>query len=515
MRSSVLVCTVYGVFISCDVSFASTFNFMEATIDGIHTAMRAGSLTCRELVQGYLDRIKTYDQAGPRLNAIQNINTEALKIADGLDAALKSGAPMRRLHCVPVVVKDQIETSFMPTTYGSVLFKSFTPSRNATVIERILAEGGIILGKTNLGELASGGSGSAFGDCRNAYDPTRHASGSSCGSGIAVTANFGAVGIGEDTSGSIRGPASHGNIVALRPTTPLVSRFGVMPQGPSRDTVGPITRTVRDNAQLLDVIAGYDPNDPVTAASDRRIPGSYTTFLLEDGLKGKRIGVLRISMSKDATPSAPDFKEVRGILDQAVRDMTSLGAVMIDPIEVPMLFSLVQESGSSTFETETAINAYLAHHPNSPVKTYKEIAESPLVVESRQKALRADIGKQPEDPAFLKQLQTREKLRTALLNVMAAQRLDAFLYVSFDHEPPLLPHRAAGTNRLMATFAGFPALAIPGGFTKGGIPIGLELMGRPFDESTLYQAAYGFEQGTKHRKPPLTTPPVTKSAAPR
>jgi amidase len=490
----------------------ATFEIMDATIDTIHAAMRSGSLSCAQLVEGYLARIKAYDQAGPKLNAVQNVHPNAFGLAVELDAKQRSGGPIGKLHCIPVLVKDQVETSFMPTTYGSVLFKSFVPTRNATIIDKMLAEGAIILAKTNLGEFAAGGSGSAFGDCHNAYDPARHASGSSCGSGIAVTANFGAVGIGEDTAGSIRGPASHGNLVALRPTLQLVSRHGAMPQGPSRDTLGPITRTVRDNALLLDVLAGYDPKDPITAASDRRVPKSYAEALTADGLSGMRIGVLRLSLSKDANPDAADFKEVRGLLDQAAKQMAALGAQVIDPIEVPGLFDLVQESGSapSPYETAVAIDAYLAEHPNAPVKTYKAIAESPLVVESRQKALRTDIGQNPDDPVFLKQLRTREMLRTALLKAMADHRLDAFLYPSFDHEPPLLPKGAAGNNRLMATFTGFPALSIAGGFTKGGLPIGLELMGRPFDEATLYKAAYAYEQGAKLRRMPPTTPPLQK-----
>ena len=259
----------------------------------------------------------------------------------------------------------------MPTTYGSALFKTFVPARNATIVEKMLTEGAIILAKTNLGEFAAGGAGSAFGDCHNAYDTARHASGSSCGSGIAVTANFGAVGIGEDTAGSIRGPASHSNLVALKPTLQLVSRFGAMPQGPSRDTLGPITRTVRDNALLLDVLAGYDPKDAITAASDRRIPKSYANRLTRDGLKGMRIGVLRLSLSKDANPDLADFKEVRTILGRVAEEMAALGAQMIDPVEVSGLFDLMQASGStpSTYETAAAIDAYLAEHPNAPVKT--------------------------------------------------------------------------------------------------------------------------------------------------
>jgi amidase len=493
-------------------SIPASFDIMDATIEGIHAAMKSGSLSCVAVVQGYLARIKTYDQAGPKLNAIQNVNPAAVALAGELDAKLKSGGPLGRLHCIPVLVKDQVETNFMPTTYGSALFKTFVPARNATIVEKMLAEGAIILAKTNLGEFAAGGSGSAFGDCHNAYDPARHASGSSCGSGIAVTANFGAVGIGEDTAGSIRGPASHSNLVALKPTLQLVSRFGVMPQGPSRDTLGPITRTVRDNALLLDVLAGFDSKDPITAASDRHIPKSYADGLARDGLKTMRIGILRLSLSKDANPDAADFKEVRAILGRVAQEMAALGAEVIDPVEVPGLFDLMQASGStpSTYETAAAIDAYLVGHPNAPVKTYREIAESPLVVESRRKALRDDIGKSPDDPTFLKQLLVRETLRTAIMKVMAEQRLDAFLYPSFDHEPPLLPKGAAGSNRLMASFTGFPALAIPGGFTAGGVPIGLELMGRPFDEATLYKAAYAYEQSASPRRLPPTAPPLPR-----
>ena len=508
--SSALSC--HALHAQAPASPPASFDIMDATIDGIHAAMKSGSLSCVALVENYLARIKAYDQAGPKLNAIQNVNPTAVAMAGEFDAKLKSGAPLGRLHCIPVLVKDQVETNFMPTTYGSALFKTFVPSRNATIVEKMLAEGAIILAKTNLGEFAAGGAGSAFGDCHNAYDTARHASGSSCGSGIAVTANFGAVGIGEDTAGSIRGPASHSNLVALKPTLQLVSRFGAMPQGPSRDTLGPITRTVRDNALLLDVLAGYDPKDAITAASDRRIPKSYADGLARDGLKGMRIGVLRLSLSKDANPDAADFKEVRTILGRVAEEMTALGAQMIDPVEVSGLFDLMQASGStpSTYETAAAIDAYLAEHPNAPVKTYAEMAESSLVVESRRKALRDDIGQSPDDPIFLKQLRVRESLRTAIMKVMAEQRLDAFLYPSFDHAPPLLPKGAAGSNRLMAAFTGFPALAIPGGFTPGGLPIGLELMGRPFDEATLYKAAYAYEQGAKPRRLPPSVPPLPK-----
>src|SRR5258707_777885 len=282
------------------------FQLLEATIDGIHAELRAGRLSCTRLVQAYLDRIKAYDQAGPVLNAVQNVNPGALKAAAELDAKLQaSGALAGPLHCVPVLVKDQFDTNFMPTTYGSALFKTFVPERNATVIERLQAAGAIILAKTNMGEFAFAYSGSAFGDCHNAYDPGRSPSGSSCGTGAGIAANFGAIGLGEDTGGSVRGPAAHNNLVGLRPTLQLVSRAGMLPATPTRDTLGPITRTVRDAAIMLDVIAGYDPKDPITARSYGEVPEDYTKFLVPNGLKGLRIGVIRVPTDASTHTTKP------------------------------------------------------------------------------------------------------------------------------------------------------------------------------------------------------------------
>lgn len=487
---------------------ASRFELLEATVDGIHAAMRSGQLTCTQLVQSYLDRIAAYDQAGPRLNAVQNVHPRALQQAADLDAKFKATGRLTSLHCIPVMLKDQVETDFMPTTYGSAMFKTFVPMRNATVVERLQDAGALILAKTNLGEFAAGGAGSAFGECHNAYNPAYHASGSSCGTGVAVAANFGAVGIGEDTAGSARGPASHGSLVGLRPTTPLVSRFGVMPQGPSRDTLGPITRTVKDAAIVLDVIAGYDPKDPVTAATYGRTPASYTAFLQPNGLRGMRLGVIRAPMARETDTSAPDYKEVRSMVDRAVADLRSRGAEVVDALDIPDLMNLLERSGtpSSTYETEFYTNEYLAQHPNASVRTYKEIVESPLLVESRRKSMVGDLGHRPTDPAFLQQLQAREVLRTQILKVMADHRLDAVIYATFDHAPTRLPRAAPGSNRLMSTFTGFPALTVPGGFASDGLPLGLEFMGRPFDEGVLFKAAYDFEQSTRHRRPPSTTP---------
>jgi amidase len=246
----------------------------------------------------------------------------------------------------------------MPTTYGSVLFRDFVPERNATVVERLKGAGAIILAKTTMGEFAASYAGSVFGICRNPYDPAREPAGSSCGSGIGVAANFGAVGIGEDTLGSVRNPSANGSLVGLRPTLPLVSRFGMMPATVTQDTIGPMTRTVRDTALLLNVMAGYDPNDPITAANVGNIAPDYTRYLAADGLRGMRLGVIREPMNGNTNPEAEDFAQVRAVLDRAVDDMAARGAKIVDPVTIPGLRDLLRRSSAGEFEAEEVMERY-------------------------------------------------------------------------------------------------------------------------------------------------------------
>jgi len=484
------------------------FHLIEATIDGIHAEMRAGRLSCTQLVQAYIERIKAYDQAGPKLNAVQNVNPHALKQAAELEATLKaSGALAGPLHCIPVLIKDQFDTNFMPTTYGSALFKTFVPERNAAVVDRLQAAGAIILAKTNMGEFALAYSGSAFGDCHNAYDPTRSPSGSSCGTGAGIAANFGAVGIGEDTGGSVRGPAAHNNLVGLRPTLQLVSRAGMFPVTPTRDTLGPITRTVRDAAIVMDVIAGYDPRDPITAWSYGNIPETYPSFLVPNGLKGMRIGVIRAPTDASTDTTTPDYKETQATITSAVVDLRSRGAEVIDPIEIPNLKDLVTRAGGGeTYEPEAAINGFLAHHPNAPVRSFRELAESPVVNARRREAFQKGVGHTTRELGFLDEALARDELRTAVLRAMADNRIDVLFHATYDHAPSMVPKSTPGTNRRLAASLSFPAISVPGGFFADGLPIGLEFLGRPFAEGVLIKAAYDYEQATRHRRPPATVP---------
>ena len=525
---------------------AQSFDVMEATIPSVHAAMRERRLTCRALVQAYLDRIAAYDKAGPALNAIQTVNPRALQEADSLDTVLRAKQPRGPLHCVPVLLKDQIETRDMPTSYGSALFKDFVPKRDATAVQRLERAGAIILAKTTMGEFAQRFVSSAAGVIRNAYDPTRNPSGSSGGSASAAAANFGLVAIGEDTGGSIRGPAAVSSLVGLRPTLPLVSRFGMLPANPTQDTMGPITRTVADAARVLDVIAGYDPSDPVTAYAVGNVPPTYTTALKADALRGARIGVLRIprdtagtrrpagdslalrdttlrdttsrnnASRRDSTAraNAAEFRKVRPLFEKALADLRAQGAVLVDSLTTPTVRGA---SLSNDYETEEATDAYLAQHANAPVKTLKEILLSGGVNPWRARSMMPYVGRSTAEAGYGAVMQSREAMRVAMLKLMADHQLDAVVYATYDAPPTVIAADVLtnprpvdgyglGDNRSLSPTLAWPAITVPMGFTSDALPAGLEFLGRPWSEPRLFAFAYAYEQATRHRRPPATTP---------
>ena len=496
---------------------AQQFELLEATIAEVHQAFDADQLTCRELTTRYLERIRAYDVIGPNLNSIEIVNPNALQEADALDAQFSRSGLLGPLHCVPVLLKDQVETRDLPTTFGSAVFENFETNRDATIVTRMRAAGALILAKTTMGEFASRYVGSGFGVIRNAYDPTRNPSGSSGGTGAGIAANFGMVGIGEDTGGSIRGPAAVHSLVGLRPTVPLVSRHGMMPANPSSDTLGPITRTVTDAAILLEVLAGYDANDSLTAYAVDHVPESYTAPLSRNGLQGARLGIIRTPMDPNTDTTAPDYQKVRTVIDQAFRDLQDLGAVLIDPIALAHLDSIEQTYSGNSYETEEATDAYLAEHEHPPATTLQEILLSGKVTPWRAKGLMTLIGKRTTDSGYLEILHARERLRQSVLTTMADHRLDALVYATFDHQPTVISSDvltnpetedgyAVGNNRYLSPVIGFPALTVPAGFTTDDLPVGLEFLGRPFTEATLLKFGYAYEQGTHQRQPPATTP---------
>ncbi|PLS85786.1 MAG: amidase [Actinobacteria bacterium] len=494
------------------------FRLQEATIADIHSAYSSGALTCRKLVEMYLHRIEAYDEAGPELNSIVTINPGALEEAEALDRSFgETGAFVGPLHGVPVLVKDQAETEGITTTFGSVAFSDYVPEEDATTVRRLREAGAVILAKTLLPDFATSwfAFSSAAGESKNPYALDRDPGGSSSGTGAAVAANLGAVGIGEDTGGSVRLPSSFCNLVGVRVTTGLISRAGMSPLVAFQDTAGPMTRTVRDAALLLDALVGYDPADPFTAAATiARVPGSYADNLPEDGLEGARIGVLREAFGPD---DDPESGEVNAIMNAAIEDMRGAGATIVDPIRVPGLQQFVETTALYLQRSKQDINAFLRSRPGalSVDELYASNRFHPRLDLFEAIAQEAPSNAE-EDPEYFRGLATREVFKRTLLNAMASDGLDAFLFPSVKILPPTREDLQAGkwtvltfpTNTLIAPQADLPAVSVPAGFAEVGVAVGLELVGKPHDEPTLLRLAYGYERATGHRKPPQSAPPL-------
>src|ERR1700676_4187171 len=302
-----------------------SFHLMETSFADIHQAIQAGTLTCHDLVQQYLDRIDAYDQQGPAIDSMLYINPASLQQADAFDREFRRTHQLKPLGCIPIVLKDNFDTADMPTTAGAVTLTGAQPERDAFAVKRLREAGALILGKANLQEFASGGISvsSLGGQVKNPYYLTRTPGGSSGGTGAAIAANFAVAGTGSDTGGSIRSPSSATSLVGLRPTRGLISRDGIVPVSFTQDTIGPMTRNVADTARLLDVMAGYDPNDPVTALSVGNVPKTYTAFL-QNGLKGARLGVLT-----NLFGSGPEYQEVNEVMAKAIDALKEQGAVIV------------------------------------------------------------------------------------------------------------------------------------------------------------------------------------------
>jgi Asp-tRNA(Asn)/Glu-tRNA(Gln) amidotransferase A subunit family amidase len=490
------------------------FILLEATIEDIQNAYASGQLTSNQLVQMYLDRIESFDRQGPQINSIITINPASLQEADRLDAAFKQSGRVGSLHGIPVIIKDQADLVGTPTTLGSVLFKDYYPDRDCFVVEKLKAAGAIVLAKTTLGELGGGDThGSLFGSTRNPYDLERTVGGSSGGSGASVSANFATLGIGQEGLASIRRPSTWNSIAGMRPTAGLVSRGGVYSGWPEvAGSLGPMARTVRDLAMLLDVIVGYDPEDPITARGTGHIPSSYTQFLDATGLKGARIGILRESMGFNVEPDAEDFKSITSIFDRAVEELEAAGAIVVDPIVIPKLGELLAKRASSPTSGEEAFHRHFARSKKAPFKTRQEAIDSPdfaKVLPGSKRRLQ--ITSEPHK--HYEYLLAREELMTRVLKIMADHNLDAIVHKSVEHqptlikdgvEPPYINHKGAPHLNTFLVFV--PTIVVPAGFTPDGLPAGISFLGRPYDDGRMIKLAYAYEQATHHRRPPASTP---------
>ena len=493
-----------------------SFDALETTIADVHAAYQSGQLTCRELVQIYLDRIEAYDQRGPAINAIITINQQALKEAGNLDAAIKTTGFVGPLHGIPIIVKDQADCAGMPTTLGSVLFKEYHPDRDAFVVDKLKKSGAIIIAKATLGELGGGDThGSLFGSTKNPYDLERTAGGSSGGSGASVSANFCTVAVGQEGFASIRRPSTWNCVAGMRPTAGLVSRSGVYAGWPSiNGSLGPMARTVTDLAKLLDVMTGYDPDDPLTARGIGRIKDSFARSLDKNGLKGARIGILRESMGYDAEPGSEDFAKIAEVFDKAVADLKSAGAEIIDPVVIPDLKTLLAKRATSASDEEAAFNLWLSRSKNPPYRSRREAMSTPEF-QKVQKRSRDRWTKSASDEAHYEYLKAREELLGVLLKLMADHRLDAIVHKAVEHQPTLIRDGVTppfvdqkGAPHLNTFLVYVPSIVVPAGFTRDHLPAGITFLGRPYDDANMIKFAYAYEQATRHRQPPASVTPL-------
>ncbi|MHB8448817.1 MAG: amidase [Rudaea sp.] len=494
---------------------AAAFPFAEASIAQLQSRMASGELTSHALVQAYLDRIAAIDKSGPTLNSVIEINPDAIKIADALDAERKDGKIRGPLHGIPVLIKDNIGThDAMHTSAGSLALADSVPAEDSTVAAKLRAAGAVILGKTNLSEWAnfrsthatSGWSGRG-GQTKNPYALDRNPCGSSSGTGAAIAANLAVVGVGTETDGSIVCPSSVNGLVGIKPTLGLVSRTGIIPIAHSQDTAGPMARSVADAAVLLTAIAGSDPRDSASHDADaHRV--DYTKFLNPNGLKGARIGVVR--------KLAGFNPDVDAVLAQNIAALRAAGAVVIDPVVLPNLGKYDDaELTVLEFEFKHDVNAYLASLPataHAP-RSLEELIQFDQSERAREMPwFHQGLFEQSEKRGALtdktyRAALAKEKLLAGAQGIDAAlkkYKLDALIaptggpawvtdWVNGDH--------TAGGSSTPAAVAGYPDVTVPSGLVHG-LPIGLSFFSTAWSEPKLIRYAYAFERATHERKPP-------------
>jgi Asp-tRNA(Asn)/Glu-tRNA(Gln) amidotransferase A subunit family amidase len=490
------------------------FGVEETTIAQIHAALRSGRLTCHALVDAYLKRIDAYDKKGPGINAIVQINPDALKEADALDRQAADAIAQRPLHCIPAIVKDNFETIGLQSSAGSLSLKGFVSNKDAFQVKRIKEAGAIVLAKSNMAEFAFSPYETVNsilpGYTRNPYALDRVTAGSSGGTAAAVAANFGAIGLGSDTGNSIRGPSSHQALAGIRSTMGLTSRAGVIPLNLLADIAGPITRTLEDAVTVFQVIVGEDPDDPATAASRGRAIPTYRQSLRRDALKGARIGILRQAYERETTDP-----EVVDVFMAAIEDLKRAGAAIVDPARVDLSGVQRAQGAGSCGGFKYDINRYLAAQGDRvPVHSLEEIIRSRRFhpsIEARLRSSQEGGENGPDTPACKADRDYREAFRAAVAKTMDADKLDAFVYPTWSNPPRLIgdlntPH--GDNSQVFSPTTGWPAINVPMGYTRGTLPIGITFFGRAWSEPTLIGLAYADEQATRHRHPPASAPPL-------
>ncbi|RKQ33892.1 amidase [Oceanobacillus halophilus] len=473
---------------------------VETSIEEIQEKLDIGEVTSTELVKMYFYRIKEFDQKGPKINSILEINPEAIHIAETLDYERKTTGKRGPLHGIPVVIKDNIDTGDkMHTSAGSLVLAESYAKEDAFLVKQLRKAGAIILGKTNLTEWANfmaedmpTGYSSRGGQVLNPYGSHFIVGGSSAGSGAAIAANFASVAVGTETSGSILSPSSQNSLVGIKPTIGLVSRSGIIPISHTQDTAGPMARTVADAVILLNVLQGSDSKDPITSRNSLE-DKDFTHFLMKNGLKGKRIGIVR-------KPYLESLKESKlTVIEKAIEEVEQLGAEIVDGVEIPSQ-ELDEDITVMLYEFKNDLNAYLKNVDASlgvrtladVIKKNNEIGEQALKFGQKVLIQSEETTGNLTDPEYLSSLLkdaylSREK---GLNEVLEGENLDALIFP--DNDGAMIPAKA-----------GYPSITVPAGYTCEGEPVGITFTGTAYSEPRLIEIAYSYEQGTKHRVPPV------------
>jgi Asp-tRNA(Asn)/Glu-tRNA(Gln) amidotransferase A subunit family amidase len=488
-----------------------SFDVINKSIEDLQRAMQAGEVTSRQLVDVYLTRIDAYDKQGPALNAIAVLNPTARDAARALDAERAARGPRGPLHGIPVLLKDNYETIEMPTAAGSIALAGFQTGRDAFQVQRLKSAGAVILGKTNMHEFASGITtiGTGFGRSKNPFDLDRNPGGSSGGTGAAVAANFAAAGMGSDTCGSIRIPASHNNLVGLRGTQGLSSRAGIVPLSSTQDIGGPIARTIADLAIMLDATVGPDPADLSTSASAGKIPASFRAGLRADTHKAARLGVVRTLFG-----TAAEDQEVTTIVQRALDELKKAGADIVD-VAIPGLDDLLRDSSVINSEFKFDLIDYLAAFEHAPVKSLSEILDRGLFHTALETQFRTRNAPDARETDVSRRARIkRAAIRNAVEAVIAEHRLNALVYPTLRRKPARLGDAQAGSNCQLSAHSGLPALSVPAGFSDDGLPVGLDLLGSAFTEQELLSLGLSLESALKLRRAPFSTPALVAGKRP-
>ncbi len=495
------------------------FELEEVTIAELQAGMKSGKWTARTITQKYLSRIESINKQGPAVNAIIELNPDALMIADALDKERKAKGARGPMHGIPVLLKDNIDTADRMTTIaGSLALAGSIPLKDSFVAQRLRAAGAVILGKTNLSEWAnirsshssSGWSGRG-GQTKNPYVLDRNPCGSSSGSGVAIAANLAAVAIGTETDGSVVCPSSANSLVGIKPTLGLVSRSGIIPIAHSQDTAGPMARTVTDAAILLGALTGIDADDAITGESSGKSFSDYTQFLDANGLKGARIGVPRKYFGFN--------DQVDRLINSSIEEMKKLGAVIVDPAEIETAGKFDDtELEVLLYELKADLNKYLESlGPRAPVRSLKEIiefnernSEKEMPYFGQDLFIKAEAKGPLTSKEYVEALAKNQRLsRTEGIDAaMMKNKLDAMVAPTGGPAWPtdlLNGDHFTGGYSSPSAVAGYPHITVPAGYVRG-LPVGISFFGQAFSEPVLIKLAFAFEQATKFRRPPQFLP---------